>query len=484
MENKIASPTLSVLVYVRDNEPILDKCLSSVVGIADELIVVNNASIDASKAIALKYTDKVYDLDDRLFCVHNKGFEALNNYGLGFCKCDWIFLIDADEVLTNPESVKEAISSNKSKAYTIKIRDIIFKDHHNHFSWYPEVETYPGEYQVGARRLWKNHEGIYWKGLIHLELFLKDGTNTYNIANNPDIKIDHYGFTKMPWFRWRKTRLYSKLLLRGYENKELREGINPQWFEKYVPEQIEYIRKHAREHELFYEEDDSFRSGALEDLSEYLGIPRDVLMEAGPENTKKLAKKWLDGDKNHIKFYTERVGGLLLAEIVHWHQTSGGVEKYLEITKMVTQGTTVLDYGCGIGTYSLTLAKLGFDVTAYDINPQVVEFARWRSKKYGLNIDFHCLDYDTVMSKQYDTAIAIEVLNFAEDPTTILKDLHKALKPSGLLLFSGRFNDAEGKIPQRNPDEKFIKNFEEEKNKLFWVMGSHPDKPQILLKRR
>ena len=53
---------------------------------------------------------------------------------------------------------------------------------------------------------------------------------------------------------------------------------------------------------------------------------------------------------------------------------------------------TVLDVSCGIGTQSLGLAKLGYQVTASDLSPDEVERAKTEAVKRGLTIAFSAAD--------------------------------------------------------------------------------------------
>ncbi|MBN1592922.1 MAG: hypothetical protein JW941_06730 [Candidatus Coatesbacteria bacterium] len=41
----------------------MDRCLSSLEGVADEIVVVDTGSVDDTKEVAAEYTDKIYDFD-------------------------------------------------------------------------------------------------------------------------------------------------------------------------------------------------------------------------------------------------------------------------------------------------------------------------------------------------------------------------------------------------------------------------------------
>ena len=53
--------TISVCMIVKNEEKVLRRCLDSLKGLWEELIIVDTGSTDGTKEIAKKYTDKVYD---------------------------------------------------------------------------------------------------------------------------------------------------------------------------------------------------------------------------------------------------------------------------------------------------------------------------------------------------------------------------------------------------------------------------------------
>lgn len=55
--------TISVCMIVKNEECVLERCLSTVREIADELIIVDTGSTDATKEIAKKFTEQVYDFE-------------------------------------------------------------------------------------------------------------------------------------------------------------------------------------------------------------------------------------------------------------------------------------------------------------------------------------------------------------------------------------------------------------------------------------
>ena len=50
-------------MIVKNEAAILSRCLDSVCDLMDEIIIVDTGSTDDTKAVAAKYTDRIYDLD-------------------------------------------------------------------------------------------------------------------------------------------------------------------------------------------------------------------------------------------------------------------------------------------------------------------------------------------------------------------------------------------------------------------------------------
>ncbi len=85
--------TVTVCMIVKNEEKILDRCLSCLHDLADEIVIADTGSTDRTKEIAAKYTDKIYDfrwMDD---------FAAARNFVFSKASGDYIYSADADEVL-------------------------------------------------------------------------------------------------------------------------------------------------------------------------------------------------------------------------------------------------------------------------------------------------------------------------------------------------------------------------------------------------
>ena len=52
---------LSLCMIVKNEEDVLSRCLDSVKDAVDEIVIVDTGSTDTTRAIAARYTDKLYD---------------------------------------------------------------------------------------------------------------------------------------------------------------------------------------------------------------------------------------------------------------------------------------------------------------------------------------------------------------------------------------------------------------------------------------
>ena len=85
--------TISLCMIVKNEEKVLARCLDSVADLVDEIIIVDTGSSDATKEIASRYTDQVYDF------AWQDDFAAARNFSFSKATKDYIYVPDADEVL-------------------------------------------------------------------------------------------------------------------------------------------------------------------------------------------------------------------------------------------------------------------------------------------------------------------------------------------------------------------------------------------------
>ena len=97
----------------------------------------------------------------------------------------------------------------------------------------------------------------------------------------------------------------------------------------------------------------------------------------------------------------------------------------------------VLEIGCGTGIISLGVAPLVKSVVATDISPRMIAMAKSKAKSASItNVEFrvcdgYALPYD---DQVFDAVLLFNVLHFVKEPTALLHEAHRLLKPSGHLI--------------------------------------------------
>ena len=112
--------TLSVCLIVRDEAQLLERAISSIKAIADEIILVDTGSDDGSKKIAASLGARVYDFP------WSDDFAAARNYAVSKASCDYIFMLDGDEYIppfffTELQTLKKLFPLNAPCAFSVPI---------------------------------------------------------------------------------------------------------------------------------------------------------------------------------------------------------------------------------------------------------------------------------------------------------------------------------------------------------------------------
>jgi ubiquinone/menaquinone biosynthesis C-methylase UbiE len=97
----------------------------------------------------------------------------------------------------------------------------------------------------------------------------------------------------------------------------------------------------------------------------------------------------------------------------------------------------VLEIGCGTGIVSLGIAPFVKSVVATDISPEMISIAKGKAENLSItNVEFRVCDgyslpYD---GQAFDVVLLFNVLHFVKEPTALLHEAHRLLKPSGHLV--------------------------------------------------
>jgi len=188
--------TISLCMIVKNEEDTIGRCLNSVYDLVDEIIIVDTGSTDKTVDIVKNYTDKIYHfkwIDD---------FSAARNYSFSKATKDYIFWMDADDVLLEEDRKKF-----KELKETLK----------------PEVDVVIMKYNMSVKdkeqvtctfmreRLVKRSNNFKWKDPIHEYI---DFSGKFM---NSDIAITH---KKIHPRTRRNLEIFEKAIKKGHQLSE------------------------------------------------------------------------------------------------------------------------------------------------------------------------------------------------------------------------------------------------------------------------
>jgi glycosyltransferase involved in cell wall biosynthesis len=140
-----ARPTLGVALIAHNSEARLAQCLEAI-SFADEIVVVDGGSTDATVVIAKAHGARV--VVEREW----PGFGVQKNRAAAALSTDWILSIDTDEVVT-PElaaSIRAAINAPGADVYALDRLSSFCGQWVRHSGWYPD--WIPRLFRRGAAR--------------------------------------------------------------------------------------------------------------------------------------------------------------------------------------------------------------------------------------------------------------------------------------------------------------------------------------------
>ena len=102
-------------------------------------------------------------------------------------------------------------------------------------------------------------------------------------------------------------------------------------------------------------------------------------------------------------------------------------------------GDSAIEYGAGFGQVALTLARLGVQVDAVDINPMFNDAVRQQAEFYRVPLHaFHGAFGDNPRpGSRYDAVLFYEAFHHCQDAAELAGKLRTLLKPNGLVLLAG-----------------------------------------------
>ena len=177
---------LTVIVLAKDEEEMIGDCLSSA-SFADEIIVIDGNSSDRTVQIAHEHGAIV------LIRSEQNNYSALRNFGLEHAKHNYVFMLDADERLTERlrREIQTAIGTGKCAAYRVERINISFGK---------RLRVFGRDLQIKLLR----RDLCRYEGLIHERPCVRG-----SLGQLPGAMF-HYPYEDWAEY-WSKLRKYSQL---------------------------------------------------------------------------------------------------------------------------------------------------------------------------------------------------------------------------------------------------------------------------------
>ncbi|HEY5551671.1 MAG TPA: class I SAM-dependent methyltransferase [Opitutaceae bacterium] len=117
----------------------------------------------------------------------------------------------------------------------------------------------------------------------------------------------------------------------------------------------------------------------------------------------------------------------------------------------------VLEFGCGTGWLSLSLARRGYEVVGLDISPDAIAIAESLRAPLGLpNLSFRVADYEQMHGgSAADCVIFHDALHHCESEEAVLKVAYDSLAPQGMLVCIEPGDGHQHSAPSRHAVQQF-----------------------------
>jgi tetratricopeptide (TPR) repeat protein len=213
-----ARPTLELSMIVRDGAVGLARCLESVDGIVDRIILGDTGSTDETISIAKQYNAEVVSVP------WENDFARARNSVLSRAECDWILMLDADEML-QPDArnrITALIAQDDLFGYDVwrwnYVQDLDFRCGGEQAVVNPVVieqaRPYAAYFKSFHTRLFRRYPGIYFEHCVHENV--SDRMDTLNLPRGlGNFLVHHFGYVEdAPESRKERERIYHDLGLR------------------------------------------------------------------------------------------------------------------------------------------------------------------------------------------------------------------------------------------------------------------------------
>jgi glycosyltransferase involved in cell wall biosynthesis len=166
---------ISAVIITYNEERNIERCLQSLVGIADEIVVVDSFSTDRTESLSVPFGVR--------FLKHAfEGHIQQKSWAATQASYDYVLSLDADEALSDKlkDSIKEVKKNWKADGYSYSRLNNYLGKWIKHCGWYPDVKL----------RLWDRRKGDWGGNNPHDKVIMQEGCSFKRLSGD----LLHYSY--------------------------------------------------------------------------------------------------------------------------------------------------------------------------------------------------------------------------------------------------------------------------------------------------
>jgi hypothetical protein len=172
----VPAPTISACLIVKNEARILARCLASLSGVVDEIVVVDTGSTDGTQEIAAGFGVRLRHY------AWTGDFAAARNVGIDAATSDWILVVDADEYLdAGTQDLVRAAVDTDAEGILFTVRNL----------------NAPGDLVESGEslsvRLFRRRDDVRYEGIIHEEVTAAIARRGGRLVRSPVVLV-HDGY--------------------------------------------------------------------------------------------------------------------------------------------------------------------------------------------------------------------------------------------------------------------------------------------------
>ena len=182
--------TLSAVIIAHNEERNIGRCIKSLQGVADEIVVVDSGSTDGT-------VDICQSCGVRPVSHEWEGYAQQKNFANGLATGDWLLSLDADEALSD-ELRSSLVSLKQTGMASGTVYEVArltnFGGHWvRHCGWYPDARV----------RMWQRGKAR-WEGSVHEQLEFDSAVRTLRLKGD----LLHYSYYSLAELAERQPKYY------------------------------------------------------------------------------------------------------------------------------------------------------------------------------------------------------------------------------------------------------------------------------------